>query len=1072
MNKKTKKVLSLVLMMVMIISSIPMTSFALPTLCDAIGHKSDWVEKTASTCTVAGVEEYKCERCGEVSGTRETALAKHTELIINATEATCEEDGNKEGKICSVCKYVIKECETINKLGHASEAFDAVEATCTTNGKTAGTKCSRCGDTLTGGTVIPATDHDWKLISFTVGSCTTTPSTQSVEKYRCNDCNETKEIREDVSHNYGSWETVTRATCKAAGEKKRTCRDCGDVQRNAIERLAHTPVSVAAVAPTCTTDGATAGKKCSVADCQEILEGCLPVNKLGHTVVEIEGTPATCGNKGTTDASYCSVCKDVLKEQKELEALEHIMVDDVTNSRAATCTETGIKAQKCSRTGCTYTTTETIPASHKFSSSTKVDATCTTNGTISGYCSVCKKTTTETILATGHKVKNSAAWTITTPPTCTTEGVKKANCTVCKQDFTEKVAATGHNEVVNKPAKDPTCKEVGYTASTHCSNCKVTMTAAQEIAKTECDYGEWTSVTSATCSAPGIEKATCKVCGKETTRTVARLDHTEEDIPAVEATCTTNGSTAGIKCKVCSAVIKEVSEIVATGHDYVADATVTKEATCTEPGKFKGTCSKCGDVKDEDIPAKNHTEEVIPGSEADCTLEGVSEGKKCTTCGEILVAQTVIPALGHDLKIDAEKSVAATCTEKGKNYLKCSRCDYKEEPEVAPLGHTWSEWEEITKPTCDAQGSKKRTCATCNLVEDGIIESLGGHEIVTLTGSEATCTEPGKTNGTHCQKCNTIFEAQEEIPALGHDTEGAEYELIKATTDREGSYAVYCKVCNEAVDPTTIAKIDAASIKLSTEKCTYNGKKRTPSVTVSDVDGNPLTEDVDFEVEYPSGRKDVGEYKITVKFIGNYEGEKELTFTIAAGKTSKITATSSKKDYVKLTWSEVTGATGYRVYVYKTTDSKTRKRVASVEGTSYNLSKDYNGKALKIGSEYKIAIVAYTKLEDGTVIHALAGVAQTFTRTPGKTDISVSSTSGKAKVNWTDVKGESGYEVYYSTSKDGSYKKAGEVKNDVVTFSKSFTKNKTIYFKVRAFTEVEGEKVYGSFSSIKSVKIK
>ena len=175
---------------------------------------------------------------------------------------------------------------------------------------------------------------------------------------------------------------------------------------------------------------------------------------------------------------------------------------------------------------------------------------------------------------------------------------------------------------------------------------------------------------------------------------------------------------------------------------------------------------------------------------------------------------------------------------------------------------------------------------------------------------------------------------------------------------------------------------------------------------------------------------------------------------------------------MKLSWAAVEGATGYRVYIYKNADSKSRKRIASVEGTTYNLKKDYAGKALKIGSEYKIAVVAYTKLEDGTVIHALAGVANTFKRTAGKPDLSVSSAAGKANLKWTNVEGETGYEVYYSTSKEGTYKKAGETKANVISFAKSFTKGKTIYFKVRAFTTVDGEPVYGSFSSVKSVKIK
>ena len=46
-------------------------------------------------------------------------------------------------------------------------------------------------------------------------------------------------------------------------------------------------------------------------------------------------------------------------------------------------------------------------------------------------------------------------------------------------------------------------------------------------------------------------------------------------------------------------------------------------------------------------PEHNHTEEVIPGFDATCTEAGHTEGKKCSVCGEILVAQEEIPAKGH-----------------------------------------------------------------------------------------------------------------------------------------------------------------------------------------------------------------------------------------------------------------------------------------------------------------------------------------------------------------------------------------------------------------------------------------
>ena len=109
--------------------------------------------------------------------------------------------------------------------------------------------------------------------------------------------------------------------------------------------------------------------------------------------------------------------------------------------------------------------------------------------------------------------------------------------------------------------------------------------------------------------------------------------------------------------------------IPVTGHSYES----TLEApTCTQPGKLIYTCSACGDVRStETSPATGHNEVIDPAVAATCTASGLTEGKHCDACGQILTAQEVIPATGHRYET---VTVDPTCTEDGSKTATCTHC--------------------------------------------------------------------------------------------------------------------------------------------------------------------------------------------------------------------------------------------------------------------------------------------------------------------------------------------------------------------------------------------------------------
>ena len=100
-------------------------------------------------------------------------------------------------------------------------------------------------------------------------------------------------------------------------------------------------------------------------------------------------------------------------------------------------------------------------------------------------------------------------------------------------------------------------------------------------------------------------------------------------------------------------------------HSYVL---TNSTATCTEAGTATYTCTKCGDSYTEEAPAKGHTEVIDAAVEATCTETGLTEGKHCSVCNEVLVAQTVVDKLPHDFGNNLEYC-ANGCGTKNPNYV-------------------------------------------------------------------------------------------------------------------------------------------------------------------------------------------------------------------------------------------------------------------------------------------------------------------------------------------------------------------------------------------------------------------
>ncbi len=352
----------------------------------------------------------------------------------------------------------------------------------------------------------------------------------------------------------------------------------------------------------------------------------------------------------------------------------------------------------------------------------------------------------------------------------------------------------------------------------------------------------------------------------------------------------------------------------------------------------------------------------------------------------------------------------------------------------------------------------KAICTICGLAY-GKINADNHKSLTALDAVASTCTKTGTTEGKKCTACGKVTVAQQTVAKKAHSYKNV---TTKATLSKNGKVENKCSVCGYVSKTTTVYY--PKTIKLSTTSYTYNGKTKKPSVTVKDSKGNTLKKDTDYTVKYESGRKSPGKYTVTVTFKGKYTGTKKLYFTIAPKATSKITATQTTTT-VTLKWNKVTGADGYRVYKY---NSKTKKyeKLKDVTKTTLKISK------LKAGTVYKYKVRAYTK-DDGTIWGDYSKVFETATKCKTPKITKLTTTKGKATVKWSNVSGESGYQVYYSTKKDSGYKKVKSYKANTTKGSKSKLKSgKKHYFKVRAYKKTDSGTVYSSWSAVKSIKIK
>ena len=682
---------------------------------DKLGHDLVHHERLDATCISIGHEAYdECSRC-DYTTYKEIAKLPHD----YKTEWSYDENGHYHE--CKNCSH--KEDESVHSYLWIVDVEPTEDATGTKH-----EECSVCHSKRNENTIIPTLSHTHNMehVSRKEATCEVDGN---IEYYHCSKCgknytdeygnNEIVDITIKASHKYGLWVEEISATCENNGVKGHyecsICHKYFDTNKNeinnlVINKLGHNLIHHKKLEPTCIEDGYEAYDTCSRCDYTTYKT----INKLGHNLIHHERLEATCTSIGHEAYDECNRCD--YTTYKAIEMLPHdykegwsydenghyheckncnhredesvhsyTWIIDVESTEDAT----GTKHEECSVCHSKRnenTLIEKLDHKHQMEHVSRKEATCEEDGNIEYYhCIKCNKNyvdlngndviTKVNINATGHSY---GTWIEEVSATCENDGVKgHYECSSCHKYFDNNkneinnvvINKLGHN-LQHHDKLEPTCIEDGYEAYDTCTRCNYT--TYKTINKLEHDLTHCEKL-EATCTSIGHEAYDeCSRCDYTTYKEIAKLPHDYK----VEWSYDENGHYH--ECKNCDAKTN------VTNHEFTW--IIDKDSTCKEEGIKHEECEVCHYTRNENtvIELKEHTIVVDKAVEATCISTGLTEGKHCSVCNEVLVAQE----------------------------------------ETAKKEHTFGEWHVVKEATTTEEGKEERTCSSCNTTESRSIAKI------------------------------------------------------------------------------------------------------------------------------------------------------------------------------------------------------------------------------------------------------------------------------------------------------------------------------------------------------------
>ncbi|MDY4231895.1 MAG: hypothetical protein SOX74_07435, partial [Candidatus Faecousia sp.] len=576
-----------------------------------------------------------------------------------------------------------------------------------------------------------------------------------------------------------------------------------------------------------------------------------------HTNTEARPeVPATCTENGYTAGTFCTNCQTYISGHETIPALGHVWNEgEVT--KAATCTEAGVKTFTCTR--CNATKDEPIPAlGHNFGE----DGVCT-NGCGTTMISAGVTTLTDGAQVIIYNKKNNMALSTAASATTgyltgvaaaadTTDSVLKISGDVSV--FTVHVVEGGYKFSVGDQYLTYGDKRTSLSMAADSDHAIWTLDAQNHLVSLNSAYtfnnapatlylNTYTGRGFTCYSTATIDEAFV-MAFYSTNATIC--EHTYVETAHTDATCTEAGSVT-LTCSKCSDVKTE--PIAALGHDF-GEYTVTKEATCTEAGEKTRTCSRCNAVDTVVIPALGHVdadqdgkcdrcgaevelnlytltdtltvgnEYVLVAKDADgkyWALSNFETGSAVTTCTEVTVLNNAVNNPDATVIFKAVSATDGICLEGGKEGYNLHLNSSKIRVATGFQNGLFTVAAGTKTGAVSLKSSNDKyltfangSFAVSNEAADVYLFTKAGAHVHTLTlvdAKEATCTATGNEAYWTCT-CGKLFADAEGVtelteipttPALGHDfalaTSGENY--VAPTCTASGLAYEVCSRCGE-----------------------------------------------------------------------------------------------------------------------------------------------------------------------------------------------------------------------------------------------------------------------------------